>query len=112
MHDLRSRETRQRVSRRSGSSTAIGPHEVDLTDAMAGPLRADRRGDRRGEAIVEIGSLEPATRAQHAAQVGLVEREQDSVRNSPSAVTRTRSQFSQNGSVTLGITPTSPMPSR
>src|SRR5437867_832571 len=34
------------------------------------------------------------------------------VRNLPSAVTRTRSQRSQNGSVTLGITLTSPAPSR
>ena len=52
------------------------------------------------------------TAAQQVAQVDLVDREQARRAARPSAVSRMRSQASQNGRVTDGMTPTSPRPSR
>src|SRR3954451_4596433 len=52
------------------------PHEIDLADAMPGPFRGHRRGDRIGEPIVEVGGVEPPGVAQLAAEIRLVEREQ------------------------------------
>ena len=49
--------------------------EVDLADAVPGPLRAHRAGDRRRDASSTVGGRAPRIAAWRA-QVGLVEREQ------------------------------------
>src|SRR5215212_7856641 len=51
-------------------------HEVDLSDAMAGPFGADCARDRVCQSIVEIGRVETAVASQQAAQIGFVECEQ------------------------------------
>src|SRR5690242_12029976 len=54
----------------------VGPHEVDATDVVTGPLVAHGVFDRRGEAVVEVGLVESATGAQHRAEICVIEREQ------------------------------------
>ena len=87
----------------------VGADEVDLPDAVPGPLGADRPVDLGGEPVVE--------RVVVGATCAAIARRSNSssanrqVRSLPSAVIRIRSHCSQNGSVTLAITPTSPMPS-
>src|SRR5690349_8872833 len=53
---------------------AVWAHEVDLADAVARPLGADRADDRLGEQVVELGGRRTA--AQDVAEVELLEREQ------------------------------------
>src|SRR5690242_21872920 len=53
---------------------APGAHEVDLPDAVAGPLGADRAHDLVGEEVVEL--VVGSTAAQDGAQVELLQREQ------------------------------------
>src|SRR5438128_631134 len=77
MHDrARWPQNRPALSAADLTHRSIGPNEVDLPDAVPGPLGGDRTLDRRREAVVEIGLVETATRAQHHSKVGLVEREQ------------------------------------
>ena len=99
------------TNRRSGSSTRRA-HEVDLTDAVAGPLAGHRALDRASRAGRRDRARRARRRARSSARRSVSSSANRHVRNWPSAVMRTRSQFSQNGSVTLGITPTSPRPSR
>src|SRR5205085_6079891 len=53
-----------------------GAHEVDVPDAMAGPLRADSARDGVGEPIVEVARVETVFGPEQAAQIGFVECEQ------------------------------------
>src|SRR5205085_9364356 len=55
---------------------AVGTHEIDLADSVPRPLRGDGTTDRAGQAIVEVGGVEPVIGAQDGAQIRLVEREQ------------------------------------
>src|SRR5262245_24236101 len=53
-----------------------GTLEVDLADAMAGPLRADGLLDDRGKPVLEIIGVESARSSQFGAQVEFLEGEQ------------------------------------
>src|SRR3954470_15645120 len=62
---------------------AVRAHEVDLADAVSGPLGADRAHDLVGDAVVELfgrhvlfGAAPEAITAEDGPQVELLEREQ------------------------------------
>src|SRR3954470_10387175 len=69
----------ERAWREGGSAAdlahrAAGAHEVDLADAVAGPLGTDRAHDLVGEEVVEL--VVGRTAAEDGPQVELLEREQ------------------------------------
>ena len=97
------------ASRRSGSSIGTGARNRPVRCGGRPTCRPPRARSRSPSRSSRSGASSPPS-ARSSARRSISSSANRHVRNWPSAVMRTRSQLSQNGSVTLGITPTSPTP--